>query len=396
MLWLRQTLAVTAVNLRSIPRRIGSSLVAIVGFAGVVAVFVAVFSIAAGFARVMERGGSPDTAIVLRAGSDTEMSSGFGLEQTRVIAQAPGDRPRRGWAPRLGRAVRHRRRRQAHHRHRRPTCPSAASSPEAFEVRPEVEIVEGRRFEPGRNEVIAGRAAAGQFEGLEVGNRMRWGDAEWEVVGIFTADGGIPESEIWTDARVLQPAYDRGNSFQSVTAKLASPADFQRFKDALTADPRVEVDVYRQDEYCAEQSTVLRSLVSVLGVVVALGMALGATFGALNTMYTAVAARSREIATLRALGFQSGPVVISVLAESLLLALAGGLLGGGLAYLAVHGYQTATMNWQSFSQVAFSLTVTPGLLIAGLVYALFMGFFGGVFPAIRAARLPVAVAIRQR
>lgn len=395
MRWLKQVLAVTLVNLKSIRRRVGSSLVAVVGFAGVVAVFVAVFSIASGFAQVMERGGSPDTALVLRGGSDTEMTSGFGLEETRVIEQAPGiargaDGPlasaelfvivdllkRTSGTP--------------------ANVPFRGVGPAAFEVRPEVEIVEGRRFEPGRHEVIAGVAAASQFEGLEVGNRMRWGDATWEVVGLFEADGGIPESEIWTDARVLQPAYDRGNSFQSVLAKLASPDDFARFKDALTSDPRLEVDVYRLDEYLAEQSTILRTLVTVLGLVIAIAMAFGATFGALNTMYNAVASRSREIATLRALGFQSGPVVVSVMVESLLLALAGGLIGGGLAYLVVHGYQTATINWQSFSQVAFSLAVTPPLLIAGIVYALVMGFFGGVFPALRAARLPVAVALRQR
>lgn len=395
MRWLAQVLAITAVNLKSIRRRLGSSLVAVVGFAGVVAVFVAVFSIATGFREVMARGGSPDTAIVLRGGSDSEMSSGFGLDQTRVIEQAPG--VARGPEGALASAELF----VIVDLDKRSTgtpanVPLRGVGPAAFDVRPEIEIVEGRRFTPGRHEVIAGLGAAGQFEGLEVGNRMRWGTATWEVVGVFSAGGGIAESEIWSDARVVQPAYQRGNSFQSVIARLESPDDFQRFKDALTADPRVEVDVYRLDEYLAEQSQVLRSLVSVLGVVIAFGMALGATFGALNTMYTAVAARSREIATLRALGFQGGPVVVSVLVESLLLALAGGLLGGGLAYLAVHGYRTATINWQSFSQVAFSLTVTPGLLIAGLVYALLMGFFGGVFPAIRAARLPVAVAIRQR
>jgi putative ABC transport system permease protein len=395
MHWLRQVLAVTLVNLKSIRRRIGSSLVAVVGFAGVVAVFVAVFSIASGFARVMERGGSPDTAIVLRGGSDSEMSSGFDLEQTRVVAQAEGIA--RGDGGPLASAelfviVDLLKRSSG----TPANVPLRGVGPAAFEVRPEVEIVEGRRFEPGRHEVIVGVAAAGQFEGLEVGNRMRWGDATWEVVGLFEADGGIPESEIWTDARVLQPAYDRGNTFQSVIAKLDSPDDFERFKDALTSDPRLEVDVYRQDEYLAEQSTMLRKLVGVLGLVIAVAMAFGATFGALNTMYNAVASRSREIATLRALGFRNGPVVISVLAESLLLALAGGLLGGGLSYLVVHGYQTATINWQSFSQVAFSLTVTPGLMIAGIVYSLMMGFFGGLFPAIRAARLPVAVALRQR
>lgn len=395
MRWLAQVFAVTAVNLKSIRRRLGSSAVALAGFAGVVAVFVAVFSIAAGFRAVMESGGAPDVAIVLRGGSDTEMSSGFDLEQTRIVAQAPGIA--RGEAGTLASAelfliVDLLKRASG----TPANVPLRGVGPAAYEVRPEFEIVEGRRFEPGRNEVIAGRAAAGQFEGLEVGNRMRWGESTWEVVGIFTAGGSVAESEIWADARVLQPAYRRGNTFQSVIARLESPAAFTRFKDALTADPRLEVDVYRLDAYLAEQSQVLRRLVGVLGVVIAIGMALGATFGALNTMYTAVAARSREIATLRALGFQGGPVVVSVLAESLLLALAGGLLGGGLAYLAVHGYQTATINWQSFSQVAFELAVTPGLMAAGLAYALLMGFFGGVFPALRAARLPVAVALRQR
>jgi putative ABC transport system permease protein len=395
MRWLRQVFAVTAVNLRSIPRRLGSAMVAVAGFAGVVAVFVAVFSIASGFAQVMERGGSPRTVVVLRGGSDTEMSSGFGLEQARVIEQAPGiARGESGplVSTELFVIVDLLKRSSG----TPANVPLRGVGPAAFEVRPEVEIVEGRRFTPGRNEVIAGVAAAGQFAGLDVGNRMRWGDATWEVVGLFTADGGIPESEIWADARVLQPAYNRGDTFQSVIARLESAEDFTRFKDALTSDPRVEVDVYRQDEYLAEQSTVLRTLVGVLGLVIAVAMAFGATFGALNTMYNAVASRSREIATLRALGFQGGPVVISVLAESLLLALAGGLIGGGLAYLVVHGYQTATINWQSFSQVAFSLAVTPGLLSAGLLYALVMGFVGGVFPALRAARLPVAVAIRQR
>lgn len=395
MRWLAQVLAVTAINVKSIGRRLGSSAVAVAGFAGVVAVFVAVFSIAAGFRAVMDRAGSTDAAIVLRGGSDTEMSSGFGLEETKIIADAPGiargeegplasselfvivDLPKRSTGTPAN-------------------VPLRGVGPAAFAVRPEVEIVAGRRFTPGRNEVIAGRAAAGQFAGLEVGNTLRWGEASWEVVGIFAADRSISESEIWTDVRVLQPAYRRGNSFQSVSVRLASPEDFERFKDALTSDPRLEVDVYREDEYFAEQSTALRTLVGRLGSVIALVMAFGATFGALNTMYTAVAARTREIATLRALGYQGGPVVVSVLAESLLLALLGGLAGGGLAYLAVNGYQTATINWQTFSQVAFQLAVTPGLLAAGLVYALAMGVLGGVFPAIRAARLPVAVAIRQR
>jgi putative ABC transport system permease protein len=273
--------------------------------------------------------------------------------------------------------------------------PLRGVEPAAFEVRPQVRIVEGSTFRPGRNEVIVGRAAAREFAGLDVGSRLRWGESEWQVAGVFTADDSIYESEIWADARVLQPAYRRGSDFQSVYARLESPDAFQRFKDALTADPRLDVDVMREDDYYAEQSRVLRSLVNTLGNTIAVLMAVGATFGALNTMYSAVAARSREIATLRALGFQGGPVVVSVMAESLLLALVGGLVGGGLAWAIADGYQTATMNWQSFSQVAFSLTVTPRLLVGGIAYALAMGFLGGIFPAVGAVRTPIVVGLRQ-
>jgi putative ABC transport system permease protein len=344
MRWLSQVFSVTAVNLRSLRQRLGSSTVAVVGFAGVVAVFVAVLSIAEGFRAVMASGGSEDTAIVLRSGSDDEMASGLLLEQTRVIKEAPGvlkgpggpvasaelfvivDLPKRSTGTDAN-------------------VPLRGVEAGAFGVRPEVQIVEGQRFREGFNEVIAGRAAAGQFAGLEVGNRLRWGENTWEVVGIFTSGGSISESEIWADAKVLHPAYRRGSSFQSVYAKLESADAFQAFKDTLTADPRLDVDVQRESDYLIAHSRVLRSLVQVLGNLIAALMAVGATFGALNTMYSAVAARGREIATLRALGFQASPVVLSVMAESLLLALLGGLVGGGLAYLAVNGYQTATMNW---------------------------------------------------
>lgn len=393
MRWLAQTLAVTGVNLMSIRQRLGSSSVAVVGFAGVVAVFIAVLSIAEGFRKVMESGTSSGTALVLRAGSDTEMSSVLERELTRIIKDAPGvvrgadgpvasaelfvivDVPKR--ATGTGANV-----------------PMRGVGPEAFAVRPHIEITAGRSFAAGRNEVIVGQAAAREFAGLDIGNTLHWGENVWEVVGIFSADGSIYESEIWTDARVLQPAYRRENSFQSVYAKLESPDAFQRFKDALTSDPRLEVDVAREDDYYAAQSQVLRDLVRTLGNAIALLMAIGATFGALNTMYSAVSARGQEIATLRALGFQGGPVLVSVMAESLLLAVVGGLLGGSIAYLVADGYNTATINFQTFSQVAFSLTVTPRLLFGGIAYALAMGFFGGIFPALRAVRAPIALGLR--
>jgi putative ABC transport system permease protein len=226
-------------------------------------------------------------------------------------------------------------------------------------------------------------------------NRLRFGESKWEVVGVFSANGSVYESEIWADVRVVQPAYQRGTSFQSVYAKLDSPGAFQSFKDALTADPRLDVDVLREDEFFAAQSRMMQQLVRTLGNLIAALMAVGATFGALNTMYSAVAAREREIATLRAIGFQSGSVVVSVMAESLLLALAGGLLGGAIAYLVADGYQTATLNFQTFSQLAFRLTVTPSLLAGGLTYALAMGFLGGIFPAVNAARAPIATAMLE-
>jgi putative ABC transport system permease protein len=250
-------------------------------------------------------------------------------------------------------------------------------------------------FTPGTSEIIVGQAASRQFTGLTVGSSVRWGEASWQVVGIFDADGSVSESEIWCDARVLQPVYRRGNSYQSVYVRLTSPDSFQQFKDSLTTNPRLNVSVVREPDYYAQQSQVMQTIIRTIGNVIAALMGLGAIFGALNTMYSAVANRTREIATLRALGFGASPVVVSVLIEAVLLSLIGGLIGGGLAWAAFDGYQTATMNFQSFSQVAFAFKVSPELLSRGLLYAVIMGFFGGLFPALRAARMPVVTALRQ-
>lgn len=391
--WLSQVAAVTALNLRTIGQRRGASAAAAFGVMGVVAVFVAVLSMAEGFLKTMTSSASPDTAVVLRAGSDSEMMSGIQREETRIISEAPGvlraqgpvasselyvvvDVPKRSTGTDAN-------------------VPLRGVQPAAFQVRDEVEIIQGRNFEPGRNEIIVGKAAAAEFAGLDLGSRLRWGESEWTVVGIFAANGALSESEIWCDVGVLQPAYRRGSTFQSVYAKLESPEAFNQFKDALTTDPRLDVKVVRETDYYAEQSQLLYGIITGLGFGIAFLMGLGAVFGALNTMYTAVSARTREIATLRALGFQSGPVVVSVLAESLLLALIGGAVGAAAAYFVLNGYQAATMNWASFSQVAFSFAVTPRLLIQALVFSLLMGLIGGLFPAIRAARLPVATALRE-
>jgi putative ABC transport system permease protein len=394
MNWLSQTVAVTGVTLRSLSQRLGSSAVAIIGIAGVVVVFTAVLSIAEGFRAAMQGTGDPRTVIVLRAASDTEMTSGLGGEEARLVSEAPGlERGAEGAyaSPELFVIVGHPLKRSGTDAN----VPLRGLTPIAFKVRPTVRIVEGRMFRPGTNEIIVGRAASGQFSGLTVATTVRWGDGSWQVVGIFDAGGSVAESEIWCDAQVLQGAYRRGNSYQSVYARLASVDTFQTFKDALTTNPRLQVTVIREPDYFSQQSELLQSIIRTIGFAIAFLMALGAIFGAVNTMYSAVANRTREIATLRALGFGSLPVVVSVLVEAVLLSIVGGLIGGGLAWIAFDGFQTATMNWQSFSQVAFAFKVTPALLANGMLFAVIMGFIGGLFPAIRAARLPVVTALRQ-
>ena len=392
--WLGQIASLTHFNLKTIWDRTGSTAAALFGIAGVVAVLVAVLSIAQGFRHAMTVSGSPDTAIVLRSGADSEMMSGLGGPTTRIIAEMEG--VARGVGGPLASAELF----VVINLPKRTTgtdanVPLRGVEPPAFGVRNEMEIVQGRLFQWGRNEVIVGAGAALEFEGLDVGSKLQVGRSEWTVVGIFTANGGIAESEIWTDAAVLQPAYRRGNSFQAVYAKLESPGAFQAFKDRLTTDPRLNVQVVRQPDYYAEQSTMVTNLITGLGTLVAGLMGVGAVFGALNTMYTAVSSRTREIATLRALGFGGTPVVISVLLESLVLSLVGGSLGAGLAYVAFDGFRAATINWQSFSQVAFAFAVTPALLIQGILFAALIGLAGGLFPAIRAARMPVATALRE-
>jgi putative ABC transport system permease protein len=247
----------------------------------------------------------------------------------------------------------------------------------------------------GTNEVVVGRGASGQFAGLTLGNKIQSGQNTWQVVGIFEADGGVSETEIWCDARVLQGAYRRGNSYQTVLAQLDSSDSFTTFRDWLTSNPQVNVQVRRETDYYAQQSRALTTLIQTVGFAIAALMGIGAVFGAILTMYTAVSTRAREIATLRALGFNATSVVVSVLTESLALAAIGGAIGGTAAYLAFNGYQTSTMNFSTFSQVAFAFQVTPQLLTMGLIYALVMGLIGGLLPAIRAARLPIPSALRE-
>jgi putative ABC transport system permease protein len=398
--WFSQVAAVTGTAVRTIPQRRGSSLATVAGIAGVVAVMVAVLSIGEGFRKALRTAGSPDNALVLRAGSDSEMMSVLLGDTVEIIAQAPGvargkvdgaaaeaplasgelfvvvDLPKRSTGTPAN-------------------VPLRGVQPAAFSTRQNLRIVEGRKFEWGKNELLVGEGAARQFRGLEVGSKHVWGRNEWTVVGIFSAGGALWDSELWTDARVLQPAYQRGNSFQTLIARLDSPASFDRFKDALTTDPRLDVQVLRETEYYGNQGRTLRAIIEKLGFGLAVLMGVGAIFGAVNTMYSAVAARTREIATLRALGFGSGAVVVSVLAEALLLAAVGGVLGAVGAWLFFDGYRTSTLNWDTFSQVTFAFDVTAPLMVLGAIFAILLGLLGGLFPAVRAARLPVTAALRE-
>ena len=396
MNWLLQIFSIIVFNLRSLPERKGSAISAAVGIAGVVAVLVGVLSIAEGFKSVMNSAASPDTAIVLRTGSDNEMNSGLTREDLRIVRDAPGVAKNGDTALASGELL------VIVDRPKRTTgtdanVPLRGVEPTAFDVRGNVKIIEGRRFETGKNEVVVGSGAAMVFAGLNVGESFKVGQTTWLVVGIFTADGGVSESEIWGDAAVIQPAYKRENNFQSVHVRLESASDetFKAFKNSLTGNPQLKVKVARLTEFYAEQSEMLSSFITGMGTFIAGMMALGALFGALNTMYGAISARTREIATLRALGFGSSPVILSVLAESLALALAGGVLGAAVAYFAFNGMQTSTMNWQTFSQVTFAFAVTPALLVQAIIWATIIGLLGGIFPAIRAARLPIASALRD-
>jgi putative ABC transport system permease protein len=391
---LSQIIAVTSVNLRSLRERAGSSLVAVIGIVGVVIVFVGVLSIAEGFRSAMKTVGDQDTIMVMRSGADSEMTSGLNGEQVRIIQEKPGiarDAAGPLASPELLVIVDHPLQRSGTDAN----VPLRGVTARAFQVHTKVKIVEGRTFEPGRNEIVAGRAASRQFSNLTVGSAVKWGENEWQVVGIFEAGGSAAESELWCDAKVLQPAYRRGNTYQSMLLRLATPDSFDQLKDALTTDPQLNVTAIREPEYYERQSQTLQTVIQTVGVAIAGLMGIGAIFGAINTMYNAVASRSREIATLRALGFGSLPVVVSVLAEAVALSAIGGIIGGLLAWAAFDGYQTSTMNFQSFSQVAFAFAVTPSLLGMALFYAVLMGVAGGLFPAIRAARLPIVTALRQ-
>ncbi len=392
--WVTQVVTVTEMNLRNLPSRIGTSLVAVIGIGGVVAVLVSLLSMGEGFRAALDLSGRDDVAMILRGGSADELSSSFSREEFDVIASAPGivrdaqgpiasgemytivDLPMRSTG--TGANV-----------------PFRGVDRRAPLVRDQFRILAGRMFVPGRDEVIVGRGAFAQFGNIDLGQTVTWGSHDWKVVGVFEAGGSVSESEVWADLQVLRGVYRRVSMVQVVRAKLTSPEALATLKANLEQDRRVNVSVRSERQFYADQSRILVALVKYVGTTIAVLMGIGAVFAALNTMYSAVSTRTREIATLRALGFGAGPVVTSVLLESVVLGLIGGLVGGALVYVVLNGYQASTLNWASFSQITFAFTVTPRLLVTGLVYALILGAVGGLLPGIRAARMPVTSGLRE-
>jgi putative ABC transport system permease protein len=386
---LAQIAAVTTMNLRNVSSRLVSSMVALIGIAGVVTVLIGVLSIGEGFRAVLEGSGQDDVAIVLRAGATDEMGSGLNQDQVRVIGDAPqiardADGPI--VSPELYVIV---------EVPPKTNVPLRGVGPQASKLRQDFRITEGRMFTPGKFEVIVGRGMAADSKQLKVGSTVRWGTTDWTVTGIFADRGSVAEAEIWTDASVLQNAYNRGPTYQSTRVRLTNVGAFKAFKDLLTTDPRLNVRLFTEREYYEEQSRQLVTLVRSIGVAIAVLMGLGAMFAALNTMYSAVSSRTREIATLRALGFGRTPVIISVLIEALIIGVIGGVIGMIIAYLTFNGVRASTLNFATFSQITFAFAVTPVLMALAVGYALLLGFIGGLLPSVRAARLPITTGLRE-
>ncbi|MEW6367646.1 MAG: ABC transporter permease [Acidobacteriota bacterium] len=382
-------------NLRSIKARWATAIVAVAGIAGAVSVFVAMLGLAKGFQATLISSGSSDNAIVRQAGSTSEMVSLIMRDEADIISTAPGvARDSAGRPIVSAEAV------VVISLPRRDTGTDAnvqlrGVSEDAMQLRDSARVVAGRFFRAGTAELVVGTGVQRSIRGLQIGDRPKIGGREWQVVGVFDSGGSAFDSELWVDVEVVLPTFNRPlGVYQSMTVRLTSPEVFQNFKDALTADRRQKMTVERELDYYEKQSRMVATVIRSLGFLVAFVMGIGAVFGALNTMYSAVAARGREIATLRALGFRSGSIVASFVFESLVIAFIGGMIGC-TGSLGVNGMSVSTINWQTFSHLAFAFRVTPALLAAGIAFALLMGFLGGLPPAIRATRLSVAAALRE-
>ncbi len=388
----RLALAATRIGIASLPQRWGASSVIVVGIAGVVGVLVAMLAMGAGFQATLDSTGDDTTAIVLRGGSQAETNSVITREQVPLLSTLPGvARDERGQAllsPELSQVVNLVSRSDG-------TDVNAqfrGVGERAWAVHDKVKIIEGRRFTAGLREIVVGDGARSQFRDMAVGKTLTLGNQTWTVVGVF-ASGDAHDSELWTDAQTLATTYQRG-AYQSISVRTEGADGFTRFKAAVADDPRLKLDVETTRAYYAKQGGGLTTVITVLGTVIGAIMAVGAVFGALNTMYAAVATRAREIATMRAIGFRGVPVVTAVMLETMLLALLGGLLGCAVAWLLFNGNSVSTIG-SNFSAVVFKFHVSPALLWSGLKWALGIGLVGGLFPALRAARLPITAALRE-
>lgn len=387
-------IAASWISLKSIPQRAWLSLATVLTIAVVVAVLLAFLAMSEGFRSTLANSGAPDVAIVLRGGSSAELNSVLSRDQVQLLRNAPGIAVGNGEpvvSPELYVIVDGIKKSSG----TEANIPLRGLTPAGIALRDEIEIVAGRAFRPGRNEIIVGRGLLREFAGFDLGRRVRFGAARWQVVGVFAANGTVFESELWSDLAGVQSQFNRGSSVQSVRARLTEPAAIEQMRGFVAADPRLNVDVISEQQYFAEQSEATSDLILTLGWPLAIAMALGALAGALNTIYTSVASRAREIATLRAIGFSNVSAFFATLAESLALSLLGGVFGSGLAYVFFDGLSASTLGG-SFSQVVFEFRLTGNLVVQGALLALVIGLLGGVFPAIRAARLPVAMAFSSR
>jgi putative ABC transport system permease protein len=388
----RQAASVTKVGIGALRDRLGSSLVIVIGIAGVVGVLVALLAMGEGLQATLNSGGRNDTAIVLRGGSVSESQSVLVRDDVDAIEQAAGVARDASGKPMASAELVVAANLPLRNSQDEAAAQLRGVDESAWALRPDLKIVEGRKFKPGMRELVVGEAAKRQFAGLDVGKDIKLGTQVWEVVGVFQSDGAW-NSELWSDRQTVASAYRRGNSAESVLVKLTSPSAFGKFKATLAADPRLKVEASTTHDYFAKQSEGLSKIIRVVGLTVGIIMAIGALFGALNCMFAAVASRAREIATLRAIGFRGTPVVVSVMLETMLLALAGGVLGALIVWLIFNGYHASTLS--GFTQLMFQFKVGPDLIWTGLKWALAIGFVGGLFPALRAARLPVTTALRE-
>jgi putative ABC transport system permease protein len=389
-----QICAVVAMNLRSLPKRLGPSFVIIIGSAGVVAVLVAVLAMSAGMAKTLQGTGRDDRAIVLRNGSASESGSALTRNAARIISDAPGIKHDPDGKPLVTAEPLRLLKLFKRDDDSEVTAVLRGLGPQAALVRPETKIVEGRLYRPSVHELIVGKAAKAQYRNTEVGSRITTRTATWIIVGVFTTDGDAHESELMADADTVMSS-DSGSTYGSVTVSLDAPSSLRTLADSLSSNPALRVDVTRERDYFSRQSMTVSRLLSVLVYVVGSIMGVGALFGALNAMYSAVSTRTTEIATLRAIGFGSAPIVVSVLIEALLLAGAGGILGAAAAWLFFNGRTVSTTQGSAYAQLIFDISVTLQLAILGVAASCLIGFVGGLFPAIRAARLPIATALRR-